>query len=247
MATRGWTVLAAAAMGAALGACGGDDGPSASFESPSDGEAVAGGVAFELAADGVTIEEAGEARDGAGHFHVVAAGGCVEEGEAIARDADHVHLGRGQADGVVFLGPGEHELCVQVGDGEHVATDITDTVTVDVGIGDLESWCAVVGEVDERFLEVDTAGGAFAEQQIGYEGIRRLLEQLIDGLEHVDAAARDDVAGALNMARTIATVFVESADVEEAGERLQPIFAGEDRFAPAEPWILDNCGIDIDD
>jgi len=233
---------------ATLAACG-DDGPTASFTAPEDGADVAGGVAFELEADGVTIEEAGDVREGAGHFHVIADAGCVDEDAAIPRDADHVHLGRGQAEGVVYLEPGSHELCVQVGNGAHAATDITDTISVDVGVTDRDGWCAVVGEVDDLFLATDTSEEEdFAVRQAGYEGIRRLLAQLSDGIDQVDADARDDVAAALDWATQLTLAFTESADAAEAEETLQPLFAtAEDQVAAAGPWISENCDVEIDD
>lgn len=249
---RGAALLAVAAL---VGACGDDDAGSGadeagsvSFVAPSDGDSVAGGVEFELAADGVTIEPAGEVRDGAGHFHVVADAGCVEAGDAIPRDVDHVHIGQGQSDGVLYLGPGEHELCVQVGDGAHIAQGITDMVTVEVGIEDQEQWCAVVEEVDVRFEEVDTGGEEFAVQQAGYAGVGRLLDQVLAAIDQVDAQVRDEVRSAVERAHEITDAFVDAAEFEEAEENLEPIFnSGEPIGSPAAvQWILDNCGVDID-
>ena len=119
-----------------LAGCGDDSSPSVSLVSPSDGDVVAGPVQLVMAADGVTIEEAGEVNDGAGHFHVIAEAGCLDAGSAIGKDADHVHFGGGQSDGVVYLGPGDHELCLQVGDGVHSALDITDTISIAVNVQD---------------------------------------------------------------------------------------------------------------
>jgi len=47
----------------------------------------------------------------------------------------------------IYLEPGQHELCLQVSDGAHTALDITDTVTVDVEVENLQQ-CSVVGEMD---------------------------------------------------------------------------------------------------
>ena len=238
-------VTATTVMG--LAACGGDDDASASFTTPVDGATVAGGVAFDLEADGITIEEAGRVNDGAGHFHVVADVGCVDVGEAIPRDADHVHLGSGNADGLIYLAPGVHELCVQVADGAHVATDITDTITVDVAIRDQQEWCAVVGEVDELFLLTDTSGQDFTANQVGYENVQRLLSQLAAGIEHVDADARDAVTAAVEWATAVTLAFTESTGIGDAEEALAPLFADDTPVAEAEPWVRDTCGVDIDD
>ena len=139
-----------------------------------------------MTADGITIEAAGEVHSGAGHFHVIADAGCVAEGESIVRDADHVHFGGGQNDGVVYLEPGTHELCLQVGDGVHIALDITDQATVEVGITDRDQWCAVIDEVDELFEAADTSEDEFSVLQVSYENIGRLIAQLDDGLAYVD-------------------------------------------------------------
>ena len=249
MGTRARVAVAAAAtLGAAsLAACG-DDGATASFTTPSGDETVAGGVAFSLVADGVTIEEAGDVRGGAGHFHVIADAGCIEEGSAVPRDADHVHLGGGQADGVVYLAPGTHELCVQVADGAHTATDITETITVDVGVTSREQWCAVAAETDDLFLATDESSDEdFAVRQAGYEGIRRLLAQLTAGIGHVDADARQDVGAGLSWATGVAAAFTDASSVAEAEAALAPLFADGGAVDAAEPWIRQNCDVDIND
>ena len=124
-------VLCLAVAALAVASCGSDDEPiaTATFTSPEANAQVAGSVELEMAAEGITIEEAGEARDGAGHFHVIADAGCVSTGEGIAKDADHVHFGKGQTTGLIYLEPGSHDLCLQVGDGTHQALDITDRRT----------------------------------------------------------------------------------------------------------------------
>lgn len=141
-----------------LAACGDSDPePSATFSAPTDGATIAGGVALTMAAEGITIEEAGEVHDNAGHFHVIADAGCLTAGTAVPKDADHVHFGKGQSEGTIYLEPGSHELCLQVGDGVHAALDLTDTVTVDVGISDRDQWCTVVDEADGLFDANDDA------------------------------------------------------------------------------------------
>ena len=240
-----WMVAATTVMG--LAACGGDDDPSASFTTPVDGATVVGGVTFDLEADGITIEAAGRVNDGAGHFHVVADVGCADVGDAIPRDADHVHLGDGSAEGLIYLGPGTHDLCVQIADGAHVATDITDTITVDVAVRNQQEWCAVVGEVDELFLLTDTSGQDFAANQVGYENVQRLLSQLTAGIEHVDADAREAVTAAVEWATAVSLAFTESVDIGEAEDALAPLFADDSPVAAAEPWVRDTCGVDIDD
>lgn len=212
-------------------ACGDDDsgGLRAGFNEPADGAAVAGGVDVVMTAEGITIEAAGETRDGAGHFHVVADDGCVEPGTAVARDADHIHFGGGQSEGTIYLSPGTHELCLQVGDGAHVALDATDTITVQVGIADRDGWCAAAGEVDELFNATDNSDDEFAVKQVAYEHIGRLLAQLEDGLDHVDAAGRQAVATSIGFAASLTDALVAAADEQDAERRVEPIFGGRRR------------------
>jgi hypothetical protein len=243
------SAIAVVALFLLLPACrdSGDD-TSVSFAEPTDSTTVAGSVALAMAADGITIEEAGDVREGAGHFHVIADDGCVEPGAAVPKDADHVHFGKGQSDGKIYLEPGTHELCLQVADGAHVALDATDTVSVEVGIAEREDWCAVVGEVDVLFSDTDTNGEEFAARQIGYENVRRLIAQLTDALDQVDADARDDVAEALDVGSTIASAFAEAEDEDAAIAAVEEIFSveGVQSDGAGATWILDTCGIDID-
>lgn len=250
MTSRG-TVALLAPLALLLAACGDDatnDGVTVAFTEPADGAAVSGGLAMAMTADGITIEEAGEVRDSAGHFHVIADDGCVEPGDAVAKDADHVHFGGGQSEGTIYLLPGTHELCLQAGDGGHVALDVTDTVTVEVAITDRDQWCAVVGETDELFTAADTEGDEFPVRQVSYENIRRLIAQLEDGLDQVDTTDRDLVATSLTSAGSIAEAFTIATDEQDAERLIQPIFeaTGEDGLNAGAPWILDNCGVDID-
>lgn len=242
--SRGLAVLALiVALG--LVACGDDDDPAtATLDAPAHGATVFGGVEVSMTAEGVTIEEAGEVRNGAGHFHVVIDDGCVDPGTAVARDADHVHFGQGQGEGTVYLGPGEHELCLQVGDGAHTALDITDTVTVTAAIADDDQWCAVVAELDELFSATDESDADFATKQIGYENARRLIAQLDDAVDVLDASVRADITAALATGTAIATAFIDADTIESGIAAVEQV----DR-TPSEAGavhIADTCGVDID-
>jgi len=125
-------VAPAALLLAARGDATGD--ATVTFAQPADDAIVAGGLVVKMTATGITIEEAGKVHEGAGHFHVSADDGCTRPGETVPRDADHVHFDGGQTEGVIYLEPGTHELCLQAGDGSHVALDASDGVTVEVAI-----------------------------------------------------------------------------------------------------------------
>ena len=233
---------------AAITGCGRDEkATSVSLRSPADGSTVAGAVSLEMTADGLTIEEAGEAHSGAGHFHVIIDDGCVVKGETVPKDADHVHFGKGQASGTVYLAPGTHELCLQAADGLHKAMAATDTVTVTAAIRSRDEWCKVIGEVDTLFTEADTNGDEFAVRQVSYENLHRLIEQLDGAIEHVDAGVRADVAAAMKAGMSITEAFIEGADEQSAFDEAQKVLqsSGAD-IAVAAPWIKDTCGVDID-
>lgn len=235
-----------ALIGLALTACG-RDGASVSLRSPADGATVAGGVTVDMTADGITIEEAGEANDGAGHFHVIVDDGCVSKGEAVPKDADHVHFGKGQASGTVYLSPGDHELCLQAADGLHMAMNATDTIKLTAGVTSRDEWCKVAGEVDVLFEETDSGGAEFAVRQVSYENIGRLVEQMQAALDQVDAAARADVEAALKVVKAITSVYVDASNDDEAATAFEQVLtnANQETMDGAAPWISDTCGIDI--
>jgi hypothetical protein len=106
---------------------------SVSFDVPSAGTTCHSPyVQWKAAATGVTIEEAGQVNDGAGHYHIIVDTDPVTPGETIPSDDRHVHYGTGQTDGVLELDAGDHTLHLQVADGEHRAMGLTDTVEVTV-------------------------------------------------------------------------------------------------------------------
>ncbi|MCY4731176.1 DUF4399 domain-containing protein [Natronomonas gomsonensis] len=110
----------------------GDDA-AISFDVPSDGTTIhSPSLQWTASADGVTIEEAGQVNEGAGHYHIMIDTEPVTPGETIPSDDQHIHYGTGQSDGVLELGPGEHTLHLQVADGEHTAMGLTDSVDVTV-------------------------------------------------------------------------------------------------------------------
>ncbi len=246
-----------------LAACGGSDNPTGgsttsssrageakstgtvAFGAPANGAAVAGGVGVSMTAQGINIEKAGSVRDGAGHFHVIAGTQCVTPGTAIVSDADHIHVDDGQSNATIYLEPGAHRLCLQVGDGAHFALDATDTVTIDVGIVDHAQWCEVSDEVNELFDGNDDVI-EFAKRQVGYENARRLLAQLSDALDQVDADVRSEVANAIDFGRIFATAYIESEDDQGAFAAIEKAFAREG--APRDPGpgsatsILAKCG-----
>jgi len=243
---RVWSIAMVAAL--LLVACG-DDDPAASvaFAEPAAGATVHGSVPLAMTADGITIEEAGEARDGAGHFHVIADAGCLAAGTAIGKDADHIHVGAGQSEGAIYLDPGEHGLCLHVGDGVHSALDVTDTVSVTVAITSQEEWCEVIGEVDDLSGALDAEQSDFAAVQVGFENMARLLAQLDDASQFVDDEARGDVRAALAFGANVARAFTTAADEAAASEAVEELCTGFVDELPGADWIQDTCDVDLED
>lgn len=241
------------AVGLLLAACGDDDdsadgGATVTFTSPADGHTIAGSVHLVMAADGITIEEASEVNEGAGHFHVLADAGCLDEGMTIGKDADTVHLGGGQSEGMIYLGPGDHDLCLQVGDGAHSALAATDSISVTVTVTDQDEWCAVMDELDQLIESLDVSEEDFAAQQIGWENAGRLTAQLADGIGHVDADARADVTAAMDLASDMASAVTDASDADIAQTAIDAVFeeAADLDEIPGQSWIEDTCGIDLE-
>lgn len=119
----------------ALAACSSGGGEqSVSFEGIEDGAEVTSPVTVGFAAEGFTIEPAGDGtiNEDAGHMHVMVDTECVEVGEVIPSDDTHIHYGDGSTETELELEPGEHTLCLQAGNGAHEALDLTDEITITV-------------------------------------------------------------------------------------------------------------------
>ena len=195
-----------------------------------------------MTADGVMIEPAGEVHEGAGHFHLIADAGCVATGEVIPKDADHVHLGKGQLEGKIFLAPGKHSLCLQVGDGAHTALGITDKASVTVGIKDKTQWCGAIGDLNGLYTDLAALGADFPAQKLAYANVARLVAQLKDGITAVAAAARTDVQAELDSTEAYAKAFTDAADAKAAEANVKTAFPkGRNEDTPGRAWISENC------
>ena len=227
----------------------GHDAPgvaSVSLLSPADGERLYGLVTVRMEAEGIAIEPAGDAVEGSGHFHLVVDLPCVDEGTSIPKDVNHVHFGKGQTEATVFLPAGHHELCLQVGDGVHVAQDITDTITVEVGVRDQTEWCEVAGAMNDtiqnaKFADV-TTDEEFTELQATWLNGAALLDQLIKGIEHVDEEYRNDVDVMLNHMWDKAYAIIDAPNRDAAAEPHAALRAAEPaEMGPATMWMATAC------
>ncbi|MDQ6982716.1 MAG: DUF4399 domain-containing protein [Mariprofundus sp.] len=90
-----------------------------SFETPTDGSTVSQTFKVEMKVGGMKVRKAGDIIEGTGHFHIIIDGACINEGDAVAKDATHIHFGKGQDKTQLALKPGAHSLSLQFADGRH--------------------------------------------------------------------------------------------------------------------------------
>jgi hypothetical protein len=124
--------------------------------------------------------------------------------------------------------------------------DDDEAAASDSAIGSREEWCAVVEEIDVKFTAADTQGGEFESRRAKYEEIVGLFGDLEDGIEYVDESSRELVAESIAYGSSIAEAIAGATDDEDAGRRLEPIWASGTDASPGADWILTNCGVDID-
>jgi hypothetical protein len=91
------------------------------FVQPQDGQEVGTTFTVVFQAVNLTVEPAGEIREGAGHFHVLIDVPFVAGGEVIPTDENHRHFGDGSLSTELSLEPGTYTLRLQFADGAHQA------------------------------------------------------------------------------------------------------------------------------
>jgi len=105
------------------------------FTEPADGAKVTSPVKLVFGVEGMEVRPAGELAENTGHHHVIIGPAGIPEGEAVPKDEQHIHFGKGQTEAEIELPAGEHKLTMQFADGNHtsygevMATTITITVT----------------------------------------------------------------------------------------------------------------------
>jgi hypothetical protein len=105
------------------------------FVEPQNGDEVLSPFDVTMEAEGLTVEPAGEIREGAGHLHILVDTDFVPPDELLPFDENHLHFGRGQLTTTLELEPGVHTLNLQFANGAHIALDgeeYRDTITVTV-------------------------------------------------------------------------------------------------------------------
>jgi len=104
------------------------------FVAPKDGATVGQDVHVVMGVDGMQVQPAGKAVEGAGHHHLIVDGGPVPAGQVVPKDATHHHFGKGQTETTLHLAPGDHTLTLQFANGLHQSYGpaMSRTITVHV-------------------------------------------------------------------------------------------------------------------
>lgn len=97
--------------------------PHVFFVEPLAGATVPITFTVNMSATGLIIEPAGEVHEGAGHLHILVDSDFIPAGEAIPKDEQHLHYGKGQITTTLALTPGEHTLHLQFANGAHIALE----------------------------------------------------------------------------------------------------------------------------
>ncbi|HRW06254.1 MAG TPA: DUF4399 domain-containing protein, partial [Caldilineaceae bacterium] len=131
------------------------DGPGVYFVDPLDGATVPPTFDVTMAANGLTVEPAGEINPNAGHLHILVDTDFTPPGDVIITDDQHIHFGKGQLTTTLSLEPGEHVLRLQFANGAHIALDgdqYRDSITVTVAADAVTPARAVGDAIDVHFV-----------------------------------------------------------------------------------------------
>ena len=125
------------------------------FVDPLDGATVPPTFDVTMAANGLTVEPAGEINPNAGHLHILVDTDFTPPGDVIITDDQHIHFGKGQLTTTLSLEPGEHVLRLQFANGAHIALDgdqYRDSITVTVAADAVTPARAVGDAIDVHFV-----------------------------------------------------------------------------------------------
>lgn len=91
------------------------------FTNLKDGQTIPTEYKVKFTVEGMDLKKAGTDVDDkkAGHHHILVNQGPTPEGQVIPNDAEHLHFGQAQTEGVLKLKPGTYTLTLQLADGAH--------------------------------------------------------------------------------------------------------------------------------
>jgi hypothetical protein len=111
--------------------------PKAWFENLKDGDTVTSPFKVKFGVSGMEVKPAGDATPNSGHFHLLIDTALTDEQmkNAIPKDDQHKHFGKGETETDVTLPAGKHTLQIVMADGNHVPHNppvMSDKITVTV-------------------------------------------------------------------------------------------------------------------
>ncbi len=86
---------------------------------PMNGATVSSPVTVVMTTVYIQVKPAGEVVSGTGHHHLVIDNVPPAAGDVVAKDATHLHFGKGQKEATLDLAPGIHTITAQFADGLH--------------------------------------------------------------------------------------------------------------------------------
>ncbi|WP_435319057.1 DUF4399 domain-containing protein [Haloarchaeobius sp. TZWSO28] len=108
------------------------EGASITITQPAAGATVSNPFVVRWTTEAVRLEPAGQVRQNAGHAHLLIDTDPIPVGNRIPAGPKHLHYGGGEPEATLDLSAGEHRLVCQLGNGNHLATPLTDEVTITV-------------------------------------------------------------------------------------------------------------------
>ncbi len=117
------------------------------------------------------------------------------------------------------------------------------------GIAGEQEWCATIGDVDDLLASADSIDD-FADARAVYEQAGGDVQRLIAAVDVVDESVRSDVTTTLQWVAELTSAIADAPDEAAADAALAPFFEsfpGTDDRLPGDAWILETCGVDIND
>ena len=117
------------------------------------------------------------------------------------------------------------------------------------GIDSEEAWCATMVELD-GLMDSENSTDDFAAEQAVYKQANDEVQLLITDIDVVDESVRSDIRATLEWVGGITAALSDAPDETAADAALAPFFEsfpGDDDSLGGAPWILDTCGVDIND
>ena len=104
------------------------------FEEPKEGAKVRSPAKLVFGVEGMEVRPAGELVENTGHHHVIIDSKGIEAGQAVPKDEQHIHFGKGQTEAEIELPPGQHTLTMQFADGNHMSYGEVMAATVTITV-----------------------------------------------------------------------------------------------------------------